>query len=230
MTSHVKWLLLGTTAALFLNAATVQAGTLNSLPTQQQNSQAALVQIADDQSQAALAFVKGATGEGLAFLSDTSLSLDQKRAKFRTLLTRNFDLNTIGRFALGPYWREATPAEQSSYLKLFNDMVVEVYTNRFQEYNGEKLTVESAKPAVSGKDMIVTSYINPTTAGGEKVRVDWRVRANGNNFRVVDVIVEGVSMSQTQRSEFASVIQRGGGKVSALITHLQNQIKVAKAP
>jgi phospholipid transport system substrate-binding protein len=49
------------------------------------------------------------------------------------------------------------------------------------------------------------------------VRVDWRVRGG----KVIDVIVEGVSMSVTQRSEFSSIIQRNGGDIEALITHLQ---------
>ena len=52
---------------------------------------------------------------------------------------------------------------------------------------------------------------------GQPIRVDWRVRRG----KVIDVIVEGVSMSVTQRSEFASIIQRNGGKVSALINHLK---------
>lgn len=222
MTNRMKWLLLGSVAGAFLLALPVKA-----------NAQTAVAAApGGEATQAAIspqqAFVTKATSEGLAFLSDTSLSKDQKRAKFSALLNRNFDLDTIGKFALGPYWRTATPDEQAQYLKLFKNMVVEVYTNRFEEYNGEKLTVASSKP-LAKNDTVVTSYILPTNGSGEKVQVDWRVRTDGNSMRVVDVIVEGVSMSMTQRSEFSSVIQRGGGSVGALITHLQGQIKTARA-
>lgn len=227
MTHTLKYALLASAAGILMVSSHAVAGPMDGQP--MQPSPDKVIEI-NAESAAQLAFVKKATDEGLAFLSDTSLAHAEKRARFRTLLTRNFDLDTIGKFALGPYWRQATPAEQGQYLKLFKDMVVEVYTNRFQEYNGEKLQVESAKPVQgSPTDTLVTSYIMPTSGNGEKVRVDWRVRTKGNSMRVVDVIVEGVSMSVTQRSEFASVIQRGGGSISTLITHLQSQIKVAKA-
>jgi phospholipid transport system substrate-binding protein len=178
---------------------------------------------------AALSFVKKATDEGLSFLADTSLTREQKRSRFSTLLSRNFDLDTIGKFALGPYWRQATPEQQAQYLKLFKSMVVEVYTNRFEEYNGQTLTVDSEKP-VTGTDTLVISTIH-SPDGGQKVQVGWRVRAKGNQMRIVDVIVEGVSMSVTQRSDFASVIQNGGGNVDALISHLKggSAAKTAKS-
>ena len=60
------------------------------------------------------------------------------------------------------------------------------------------------------------------TNGGEEVQVDWRVRNKGGSYKIVDVLVAGVSMSVTQRSDFASVIQRGGGNVDALIAELKN--------
>ena len=56
---------------------------------------------------------------------------------------------------------------------------------------------------------------------GSDVSVDWRVRERGGSMKILDVIVEGVSMSVTQRSDFSSVIQRGGGNVDVLLDHLR---------
>ena len=97
-------------------------------------------------------------------------------------------------------------------------MVVKVYSDRFKEYKGQKFEVRGARPE-GEKDVIVTSFILPE--GGPEVQVDWRVRSKNGRFQVIDVIVEGVSMSVTQRSDFASVIQRGGGNVDVLLAHLQ---------
>ena len=72
------------------------------------------------------------------------------------------------------------------------------------------------------KDTLVTSYIVAST-GGDKFQVDWRVRNKGGSYKVVDIVVEGVSMSQTQRADFASVIQRGGGGIEPLLVHLRGQ-------
>ncbi len=68
--------------------------------------------------------------------------------------------------------------------------------------------------------MLITSYIKQNN-GTPDIQLDWRLRKKKDKFYVIDVSVEGISMALTQRSEFSSIIQRGGGKISALIEHLQ---------
>lgn len=167
---------------------------------------------------AAQSFIQGMAQRAIDFLANQSLGHAEKSAKFKALLSDSFDLKTIGRFALGKYWKVATPAEQSEYLKLFETMVVDVYSNRFKDYQGQDLVVDGAKPE-GDRDVLVTSFIVPPD--GPKVQVDWRVRGKDGRYRIVDIIVEGVSMAVTQRSEFASVIQSGGGNVSVLLEHLR---------
>lgn len=172
---------------------------------------------ADATSEGAKNFIASMGDRGINFLGDKAMSEDAKKAEFRGLLNDSFDMSTIGRFSLGQYWKVATPAQQKEYQKLFNDMIVRVYSKRFSDYEGQKFDVRSASK--SGNDSLVTSYIVPTN--GAEVRVDWRVRNKGGSYKVVDIIVEGVSMSQTQRADFSSVIQRGGGKVEALLEYLR---------
>lgn len=156
--------------------------------------------------------------KAISFLRDDNLSLAGKEKKFRQLLHSNFDMATIGRFALGRNWRVATAKQKKEYLKLFENLVVKVYSSRFNDYEGQKFDVDSFRNA-GKKDIIITSYIVPNT--GSKVKVDWRVRNKGGRYKIVDVIIEGVSMAVTQRSDFASVIQRGGGSVEVLLDHLR---------
>ncbi len=163
-------------------------------------------------------FVDKLAQDGIGFLTDESLGEEERKSQFRKFLIKNFDMKAIGRFALGRYWRASSDKEQKEYLDLFQDMIVDVYSKRFSEYDGQKLDVQSVRP--EGKsDSIVTSVIIPNS--GPKVRVDWRVRYKNNQYRVIDIIVEGVSMALTQRSDFASVIQRGGGEVEVLLAHLR---------
>lgn len=163
-------------------------------------------------------FIDGMAKTAIGFLGEEGLSEEQRKQEFRKLLHGSFDMKTIGRFALGTHWKAATPAQQGEYLKLFEAMVVKVYSQRFSEYNNQALEIGEAAP--EGKDVMVTSYIVPQD-GGEKVRVDWRVRNQGGAYKIVDVVVEGVSMALTQRSDFASVIQRGGGNLEVLLEHLR---------
>ena len=55
--------------------------------------------------------------------------------------------------------------------------------------------------------------------------MDWRARTGGGQYKITDVMVKGVSISQTQRSEFASVIRESGGKVEGLLTELRKRVK-----
>jgi len=166
----------------------------------------------------AKAFIEKMGSDAISFLEDEGLSKSKKQAKFRTLLKTNFDMETIGRFALGKNWRSATPKQQKEYLSLFEDMIVRVYSSRFKEYDGQDFNVASFRNT-GKKDVLVTSYIIPPS--GSKVQVDWRVRNKNGKMKVIDVIIEGVSMSLTQRSDFSSVIQRGGGDIQILIDHLK---------
>lgn len=163
-------------------------------------------------------FIGDVTQNGIEFLQDKDLSAEQKKEKFRTFLKKNFDLPTIGRFALGKYWRAATKEEQREYLSLFENMIVDVYSKRFGEYEGQSIEVTGTQPQ-GKKDISVKSRIIQNS--GPDITIDWRVRKKkSGELKIIDISVEGISMSLTQRSEFASIIQRGGGKVETLIEHL----------
>ncbi len=163
-------------------------------------------------------FVADMGDQAIGFLSQNGLSQAQKEEKFRQLLQSKFDMATIGRFALGRNWRSASESQQQEYLRLFENMIVKIYASRFNEYKGEGFEVVSAKDT-GKRDSLVSTYIVPN--GGSKVKVDWRVRNKDGSFKIIDVIIEGVSMSLTQRSDFASVIQRGGGNIDVLLQHLR---------
>lgn len=214
-----KFLLAGVSAAVLLCTGQAQALDLR----QPVVSEAIAVTTASGQDQVAEGaknFIIGMGDRGINFLGDQKMSQEAKKAEFGNLLNDSFDMNTIGRFSIGNYWNKATPAQQKEYLSLFNKMIVKVYSKRFSDYKGQKFDVRTARKE-GAKDSIVTSFIVPSD--GPEVRVDWRVRNKGGAYKVVDIIVEGVSMSQTQRADFASVIQRGGGKVEALLAYLRQQ-------
>ncbi len=168
----------------------------------------------------ARSFIDSMAQRAIGFLSSDTLSYDAKKQHFGKLLQDSFDMETIGRFTLGRYWRVSTRQQQEEYLRLFRKMVIEVYSSRFEEYNGQKFEVRGVRQD-GDKDALVTSFLIPDQ--GPEVQVDWRVRFKGGRYKVVDVIVEGVSMSVTQRSDFSAVIQRGGGDVQVLLAHLRQQ-------
>ena len=166
----------------------------------------------------AQSFIDNMAGRAIEFLGNSSMSQTAKKQQFEKLLRESFDMDTIGRFALGRYWKTATDAQKREYMSLFRRMIVEVYSGRFSDYKGQKFETRGSRPE-GEKDTLVTSFIIP--GDGPEIQVDWRVRHKDGRYRIVDVIVEGVSMSVTQRSDFAAVIQRGGGDIGVLLSHLR---------
>jgi phospholipid transport system substrate-binding protein len=152
--------------------------------------------------------------------------LTERLMRFRELFHADFDGPGIARFVLGRYWRSASEEEQQEYLKLFEDYVVFVYGTRLSNFNGETFKVRGSRP--EGKGLIVaTDIVSP---GGEApVKIDWRLVSDNGAFKISDVIIEGISMMVTQRSEFASVIQRHGGQVAGLLALMREKTTTASA-
>ena len=161
-------------------------------------------------------FVKALGDEAITTLRDSSLPLEQREAKFRALLGRGFDMEFIGRFVLGQYWRQATPDQQREYLQAFNDYVLDVYSARLGGYAGETLNVVGERAAGERDVMVNTRIERPS---GPPLEAQWRVRQQPAGLRIIDVMVAGVSMVATQRDEFAAVVQRQ--KVAGLIDVLR---------
>lgn len=145
-------------------------------------------------------------------------------ARFRQLFSEDFDVPGIARFVLGRYWRIATEPQQQEFVKLFADYIALAYSNRLAEYSGETLHVTGTRPAPDGS-VVSSEIVRPN--GAPPAKVDWVLTPHDGAYKISDVVVEGVSMAVTQRSEFASVIQRNGGQVQGLITALRQKTEAA---
>jgi len=175
---------------------------------------------ADDQIARASSLVQDMGNDVLPYLR-TGVSEADLAQKFDELLDRGFDVEFTGRFVLGRYWRAATPAQQEEYLHLFERLIVQTYVDRFKTYAGETFEVSAGRK--DGRDVFVESRI-VRPGGAPPITVEWRVRPEAGNYRIIDVVVEGVSMAITQRNEMASVIQRKGGRIEGLLEELRANV------
>jgi phospholipid transport system substrate-binding protein len=154
------------------------------------------------------------------------VSPSERLARFRQLFHADFDGPGIARFVLGRYWRNASEEEQQEYLKLFEDYVVFVYGTRLSNFSGETFKVRGTRTDESGT-IVSTDILSP---GGEPpIKIDWRLVSDNGAFKINDVVIEGISMMVTQRSEFASVIQRHGGQVGGLLALMREKTNTASA-
>lgn len=170
-------------------------------------------------AQDARAFINTLGSEAIQVLGP-SVPAARRTARFRELFNQDFDIPGIGRFVLGRYWRTATPEEQKEFLTLFHEYISRAYSARLGEYGGEPFRVTGARP--NGEETVVSSEVQ--RSNGSKIEIDWYVAGQGGKLKITDVYVGGVSMKVTQRDEFAAVIQRNGGQVSALIAQLRQKL------
>ncbi len=152
-------------------------------------------------------FVKSLGDRAIMVLSDENSTPESRKFEYRRLLDEGFAVNTIGRFALGRHWRAATEDERVEYLDLFRTFVLDIYAERLDGFTGETFVVIESH-ALDDKDTMVSTEIGGE--GGPAIRVDYRVRSHDGIHKIIDVMVEGISLIVTQRSEFASVINREG--------------------
>lgn len=163
-------------------------------------------------------FIEDIGTRAINVLANADASQSNREARVRALLAEGLDLPRIGRFVLGRFGQIASSAQLEDYEALVRDYIIYAYARRLVAYSGETFKVVGAQP-IADTDAIVLSLIQ--RPNGEPTNVGWRVRAEPGGYKVIDVVVEGISMVVTQRQEFASVAQKGG--VDGLIAALRDQ-------
>ncbi len=166
-------------------------------------------------------FVQSLGEEAVRTFSDRSLPREQALRRFQSLLHKGFDVPYIGRWVLGRFWNQATEQQQADYQRLFERLIIQTYAGRFLEYSGETFKMTSVRKESDTDSIVGTQIVRPN---GPPISLDWRVRRRDGQHKIIDVVVEGVSMGVTQRQEFASVIQQNGGKVEGLLQALRQKV------
>ena len=172
-------------------------------------------------------FIQVMADQAIQSLTADSLVQAERVKRFRVLLNDSFAVKSIGKFVLGRFWRKASDGEKKEYLSVFEDLMVISYVDQFVRYAGEGLKLKNAR---TENKTTVTVFSEVKRPGGAKpIHVDWRVVTNGTNYKVWDVVVEGVSMSSTMRSDFRSIIRQKNGKISGLIDELKKKTLLLQA-
>ena len=175
---------------------------------------------ADSPKEQAQRFVRAFGEQSVAILSDNELEPEDRRAGFKRLIGGHFDLTGISRFVLGRHWKRATDAERKEYSELFEKYVISSVDRKLSSYAGETLEVGVARTKGETAAVVTSQIVRPTA---NPVRVDWRLRFSDGDWRIIDMVVEGVSLALTHRNEFDAVIKQGGGQISALLRRLREQ-------
>ena len=152
------------------------------------------------------------------------VSSSERLSRFRQLLQQDFDISGIGLFALGRFRLSTTPQEQQEFFRLYPDFTVQAFSSRLNQYGGASFRVTGRRSV--GNEAVVNSEM--MRADGSRVTLDWYLTDTGGQYRITDVAVAGVSMKIALRDQFASWIESNGGRFSALLAVLRQQLAQAR--
>lgn len=163
-------------------------------------------------------FVKSLTNAAIVVARAESHA-DTRRQALEQLVTDRFDLTRISGLVLGSHWRGASAAERAAFRDALTDYLVLTYARRMGSASDAQVTVLDSEQA--GNYWKVRSAIDQ--GQDSRYSVDWLIYRDGNRWRVVDIVVDGISMATTYRDQFAAVIRANGGRIGALTATLERK-------
>lgn len=181
------------------------------------------VSYADIDHDNALKMVENLTKEGIEQLINSDVSAEEKSRRFKKLFTENLDLDFIGKYVLGRYWRVATPQQRKEFITLYKDFNVQTWSKRFDEFKGKKFVFEGVSPANNPNQAFVSTKV--PMKDGNPVSVKWRVYDHNGKLKIIDIIIENVSLAQTARNEYTSFIAKSPKKIDGLLENLRKKIR-----
>ena len=166
-------------------------------------------------------YVMKMTKSAIDTLTNQSISQEEMENQFGKLFDKNFDVPSISRFVLGKYWKQASTDQKKKFIKTFRNYIVKTYSSRFGEYSGEQLELLNTENESNPKIFLVHTALQRQDA--PIIKVDWRIGKKKDRFVILDIIIEGISLAVTQRSEFVSVIDQNEGNIDKLISLLKEK-------
>ena len=166
------------------------------------------IQSATANEDGARAFASNLADKALAILKNGDLSASGKQNKLEALFSDSVDLEWVGKFVLGKHWRAASQKQQKDYMDSYKTFVIRNFTGQLTDYSNQDYEIKQSRPDGEKGEYLLTFEIR--SPNEPPVYMDYRVREKAGNYQIFDIIIEGVSLIATQRSEFNAVVERKG--------------------
>jgi len=156
---------------------------------------------------AARAVVAETVKEVLAVLRDKSVPTEQRIHSIEKIVYGRFDLEVMSRLVLARNWKRFTDAQKAEYVEEFKKYLTNSYGSRIERYDQQKVEIVGEREEPRGDVVIQTKIVGGEFEG---TLVDYRLRKQKGEWRVIDVVIEGISMVSNYRDQFKSIVSAGG--------------------
>ena len=158
--------------------------------------------------------------QGMQLLRKKNVSQRELDSAIRKMVADYFDVPMIARFVIGPAWRNLNPEQREKYEKAYFDYVVVTYLSRVADFGAVDIISQTSQ-TYAGSDILVSTELASGDDDRKSLKVGWRVRQrdgsneledqdNSYKLKILDILVEGISLAVTQRSEFRSILSAQG--------------------
>lgn len=152
--------------------------------------------------------VKKTIDKVIEILNDKELKkpnrTEERRALLRKATEERFDYEEMAKRSLAIHWHKRTPQERKEFTSLFSELLERSYINKIERYSDEKILYTDE--SVEDNYAVVKTII--VTKRNVEVPVDYRLLKVGNQWKIYDIVIEGVSLVSNYRNQFNRIIRR----------------------
>lgn len=152
--------------------------------------------------------VQSTSDQVLAVLAQRDLTKEARRERVKAIVMQSTDFDTLSRLVLARNWSRFTPAQQAEFQREFESHLSATYGRRLDTYRNEKVSIVGDRKEANGDWTVQTRILHG--GGSNDVVVDYRLRQTAGAWKVIDMIIEQVSLVANFRSQFQEIVGSGG--------------------
>lgn len=137
----------------------------------------------------------------------------------------NFNFDRVSRLVLGKNWTKATPDQKAAFQTEFRTLLLRTYATALSKFKNQTIEYKPLRLADGGNTAAVKTVI--LQPGGQPIAVDYALEKQADNWKVYDIVIEGVSLVTNYRGQFTQEIRQNG--LDSLIKKLAEKNSAAKA-
>ena len=157
----------------------------------------------------------------LSLLGNKALDETSRREQLKNLIQARFDFALMSQWTLGTYWRQANADQKQRFTSLYSELLEASYLGKIEAYTNEKVNFLSEM--IEGQRAQVESEI---VTGQANIPLSYRLNLSGEEWRVYDVMIEGVSLVRTYRGTFGEIARKEG--IDGLLKQLEKKVQEQK--
>jgi phospholipid transport system substrate-binding protein len=165
------------------------------------------VRAATESEAGARAVIAETIEEVLAVLRDESRPTEDRIRSLEQIVYGRFDLYVMSRLVLARNWKRFSEEQKEQYVEEFKQYLTNSYGNRIERYDQQEVKIVGEREEPRGDVVVQTKILGGEFEGA---LVDYRLRKQGSDWRVIDVVIEGISMVSNYRDQFKSIVSSGG--------------------